>query len=123
MSRQVYIQNQNHPLERPLTAIYCESFFSRLRGFTFRHHLALEEGLILVQERASRLDASIHMLAVFTDLAVFWLDETGSVVDTVRAKAWRLAYIPKRPAKFVLEIHPDRADEFQIGDKVTFTDV
>jgi len=62
------------------------------------------------------------MLTVFTDLAVIWLDGEGTVVDKIRAKAWCPIYIPKFPAKYVLEIHPDRLEDFHIGDKVTFTD-
>ena len=120
MPRQIQIQNQNRALEQLLSVGYCESFLCRLRGLTFRHRLAPDEGLLLVQRRESRLDAAIHMLAVFTDLAVIWINADYTVVDAVHAKAWHLAYLPKRPAKYVLEIHPKRITDFKIGDKVTF---
>ncbi|PJH74978.1 MAG: hypothetical protein CO064_09090 [Anaerolineae bacterium CG_4_9_14_0_8_um_filter_58_9] len=120
MPRQIQIQNQNRALEQLLSVGYCESFFCRLRGLTFRHRLAPDEGLLLVQRRESRLDAAIHMLAVFTDLAVIWINADYTVVDTLHAKAWHLAYFPKRPAKYILEIHPKRITDFKIGDKVTF---
>ena len=120
MPHQVQIQNQSRALEQPLSVAYCESFFCRLRGLTFRNRIAMDEGLLLVQRRETHLDAAIHMLAVFTDLAVFWISADGTVVDAVHAKAWHLAYIPKRPAKYILEIHPNRITDFVIGDKVTF---
>ena len=120
MPRQVQIHNQTHALRQPLSVGYCGSFFCRWRGLTFRHCIAPDEGLLLVQGRESRVDAAIHMLAVFTDLAVIWINADGTVVDAVHAKAWRLAYIPKRPAKYILEIHPSRITDFVIGDKVTF---
>jgi hypothetical protein len=44
------------------------------------------------------------------------------VVDTVLARVWKLAYIPKAPACYVLEIVPERLGEFQIGDRVQFSD-
>ena len=75
MTRQVTITNLSTPLPRAIRAPYCSSFFCRLRGLMFRSHLASDEGLLLVQERSSRVDASIHMLFVFTDLAVIWLDQ------------------------------------------------
>ena len=120
MPRQIQIQNQSHVLEQPLSVGYCETFFCRLRGLTFRRRLAPNEGLILVQRRESRLDAAIHMLAVFMDLAVVWISADRTVVDAVHAKAWHLAYFPTRPAKYILEIHPNRITDFEIGDKVTF---
>jgi uncharacterized membrane protein (UPF0127 family) len=120
MPRQIQIQNQSRALKQPLSVGYCESFFCRLRGLTFRRRLEPYEGLILVQGRESRLDAAIHMLTVFMDLAVVWINADRTVVDAVHAKAWHLAYIPKRPAKYVLEIHPNRITDFEIGDKVTF---
>jgi len=120
MPRQVQIQNRSHALEQPLWAGYCESFFCRLRGLTFHGRLAPNEGLLLVQRRESRLDGAIHMLAVFNDLAIIWINADYTVVDTLHAKAWHLAYFPKRPAKYILEIHPERIKDFKIGDKVTF---
>jgi uncharacterized membrane protein (UPF0127 family) len=118
--RQVQIQNRSRPLRQPLSAVVCDSFLCRLRGLTFHSRLAPERGLLLVQGRASRAEAAIHMLAVFTDLAVIWLDAELTVVDAMRAKAWGLAYVPKSPAKYTLEIHPTRLADFEIGDKVVF---
>jgi uncharacterized membrane protein (UPF0127 family) len=97
---------------------YCDSFLCQLRGLTFRHQIARDEGLLLVQRHDSRLEASIHMLFCFTDLAVIWLDSSFIVVDKVLAKVWRPAYFPARPAKYILEIHPERLGDFEISDQV-----
>jgi uncharacterized membrane protein (UPF0127 family) len=122
MARYITIQNKAKALPKPARIKFCRSFFCRLRGFTFRKELAQDEGLLLVQAKDSRMDSSIHMLAVWTDLAVFWINADLMVVDKVLAKSWRLAYFPAKPAKYVLEIHPDRMDDYQIGDKVEFID-
>ena len=86
----------------------------------FRSSLPQNEGLLLVERRDSRLDTSIHMLFVFMDLAVVWINSEYTVVDTVVAHAWRPFYAPGRPARYILEIHPDRWKEFSIGDQVEF---
>ena len=86
----------------------------------FRSRLAHEQGLLLVEARDSRLDTSIHMLFVFMDLAVIWINSEYRVVDSVLARSWRPVYAPRQPAKYILEIHPDRLDEFKIGDRVEF---
>jgi uncharacterized membrane protein (UPF0127 family) len=86
----------------------------------FRSSLPLEMGLLLVESRDSRLDTSIHMLFVFMDLAVVWINSEKVVVDTVLARSWRPAYAPSHPAKYILEIHPSRLGEFSIGDHIEF---
>lgn len=101
---------------------WCASFFARLRGFTFRKTLALDEGLILVESRESRVDTSIHMLFVWTDLAVFWLDSHLRVVDKTLAKAWRPFYAPAHPARYTLEMHPSRFSDLEVGDQIVLQD-
>lgn len=121
MSRYISIENKNRGMDGPLRIKYCDTFLTQLRGFTFRSRLARDEGLVLVGTRDSRLDSSIHMLFVSFDLGVIWINSQMQVVDRVVAKSWRPAYFSKQPARYVLEVHPDRWDEFQIGDTVQFT--
>ena len=101
---------------------YCDTFFTQLRGLTFRARLPQDEGLLLVGKRDSRLDSSIHMLFVSFDLSVIWINSAMQVVDKVLAKSWRPAYFPKQPARYVLEIHPERWGDFEVGDGVEFKD-
>ncbi len=86
----------------------------------FHRKLTPSEGLLLVQPRESRLDASIHMLFVWFDLGIVWINDQMTIVDTCIAKAWRPAYFPKAPARYVLEICPERLKDFQVGQKVIF---
>ena len=120
MTKHISIENKNRGIAGPLQIKYCDSFLTQLRGFTLRPSLAREDGLVLVGRRDSRLDSSIHMLFVSFDLAVIWINANMHVVDKVLAKSWRPAYFSKQPAKYVLEVHPDRWEEFQIGDTVQF---
>jgi len=122
MARTISIDNENRRIEGPLRIKYCDTFLTQLRGFTLRPRLAQDEGLVLVGKRDSRLDSSIHMFFVSFDLAVVWISSNMQVVDKVLAKSWKPAYFSKQPARYVLEVHPDRWDEFQIGDKVRFRD-
>jgi uncharacterized membrane protein (UPF0127 family) len=62
------------------------------------------------------------MLFVSFDLCVIWVNSRLQVVDKVLAKSWRPAYFSKQPARYVLEIHPDRWGDFEIGDGVEFKD-
>jgi uncharacterized membrane protein (UPF0127 family) len=120
MKSQVQIINHSHALASSLQARYCQSFTCRLRGLTFRCRLAPEKGLLLVQARESRSDAGIHMFFVFMDLGVIWINAQGLVVDLKLAKAWRSIIVPQAPAQYVLEVAPQRLNEFEVGDRLTF---
>ena len=124
MSRFICVRNPNQPDLSPARVKYCDSFLCRLRGLMFNKRLEPDDGLLLVQgKRDSRLDTSIHMLFVPFDLTVVWINTELTVVDKVIAKAWRPVYVSAKPACYILEIHPTRWDDYQIGDKVEFQDV
>jgi len=101
-------------------ARWCDSFASKLRGFTFRRHLAPTDGLVLVNGKDDRLNSAIHMFFVFFDLAVIWVNSENVVVDTVLAKPWRPHYAPQSPARYVIEGHPDILKWVKVGDPITF---
>jgi len=123
MSRFIFVRNLNLPDMSPARVKYCDSFLCRLRGLTFREHLELNDGLLLVQGgRDSRIDSSIHMLFVPFDLNVVWINSKLTVADKIIAKPWRPAYFSSQPACYILEIHPDRWEDYQIGDRVEFQD-
>ena len=122
MPKFITVQNRNRTITEPLHIKYCDTFLTQLRGFTFRSLLEPEEGLLLVGKRDSRLDSSIHMFFVSFDLSVIWINSAMQVVDKVLAKSWRPAYFSKQPARYVLEVHPRRWDDFEIGDGVEFRD-
>jgi uncharacterized membrane protein (UPF0127 family) len=122
MAKTVSIENKSRGIDGDLRIKYCDSFLTQLRGLTSRPSLAQDEGLILVGKQDSRLDSSIHMLFVPFDLSVVWINSDMQVVDKVLARSWRPAYFSKQPAKYVLEVHPERWEEFQVGDVVEFRD-
>ena len=123
MSSDIFIQNQNKQIDTPARVQFCDSFLCRLRGLMFRSVLARDEGLLLVIAKDSRIDSSIHMLFMSFDIAVFWINSEMIVVDKVIAKSWRPAYFPARAARYTLEVHPTRYNDYEVGDKVEFENV
>jgi uncharacterized membrane protein (UPF0127 family) len=122
--RQVLVHNLSRSSpDQPVKALFCSSFLCRLRGLTFRRNLAEGEGLLLVQGNDSRVDSAIHMLFVWMDLAVVWINSAGEVVDVRLARHWSLVYVPQCPARYVLETAPARLDEFRVGDRIQFEDI
>jgi uncharacterized membrane protein (UPF0127 family) len=118
--QQVHIYNLSRPQDSAIVAQYCVSYACRLRGLMFRRSLPLQEGLLLVQNRESRLDAAIHMLFMWVDLAIIWINAASEVVDVRLARRWRPMYFPTRPAMYVLELAEEHLRDFEIGDRVRF---
>lgn len=122
MSAFVKIQNLDREIVDLPLITKCNTFGSRLRGLMFRRTLGTDEGLLLVGARDQRLDSAIHMLFVPFDLAVIWINSNLQVADKVLARAWRAAYIPTRPAKYVLELHPIHFSAYDVGHTVAIID-
>ncbi len=116
----IVVHNASHPVKTPARIQRCESFLCRFRGLMFRSSLPVDEGLLLAIGRDSRVDSSIHMLFVPFDLAVFWINSQMDVVDKIIARSWRPAYFPAQAARYTLEMHPHRFDDFGVGDRVEF---
>jgi len=123
MPKFISIENKSRRIDGTLQIKFCDTFLSQLRGLTFRSRLLREDGLLLVGKRDSRLDSSIHMLFVSFNLAIVWINSEMKVVDKVLARSWRPAYFSKQPARYVLEVHPERLGDFEIGDTVQFKNV
>ncbi len=120
MPSYIIVQNKDRRIVSPARIQMCSSFVCRLRGLMFRSRLDLNDGLLLQMPNESRIDSSIHMFFVPFALAVFWVNTGMEVVDKVIAKPWRPAYLLARPARFVLEIHPQRFSDYEVDQRVEF---
>lgn len=86
----------------------------------FQPSLDVNAGLLMIQKMESKANSAIHMFFVKMDLGVIWLDSSRIIVDIQLAKSWQPMYTPRLPAKYILEIHPQRLPEFRIGDQLSF---
>lgn len=77
--------------------------------------------MLLVEPRASRVGAAIHMAGMFFPLGIVWLDPEGGVVHTCLARPWRV-YWPPASARFTLEASPAILERVQAGDRLEFQD-
>lgn len=105
------------------SAQWCASFWCHLKGLQFRRNLPQDEGLLFVTPTASIVATTIHMLNMFMDIGVIWLDSEGVVVHTVHAKAWRLAYAPSKPAQYYIEANTSILSKVNVGDKLRWDEL
>jgi uncharacterized protein len=99
---------------------FCESFWCKLRGFSWRPSLAADRGLVLADKNDSRVNSSIHMLGMMFALTIVWLDSNFKIVDVGQAKPWISFATPRKPARYVIECAASRHEDFQIGDQLAF---
>jgi uncharacterized membrane protein (UPF0127 family) len=101
------------------SAKFADSFFSRLMGLMFKKKIY--QGLILkIPNGRGRRGSSIHMFFMRIPLDVIFLDENRKVVDVVSLKPWQ-TYVPKHPARYVIEFEEGKHPMPSIGDKLDFT--
>lgn len=114
----VKIQNLSTPLPHPITAPYCDTFWSRFRGLMLRPAMPTGSGLVIANASDSRMDSAIHMFFMNFDIAAVWVNSKNSVVDVQLARRWHPFYIPQAAGRYVLELNPDQQAHFKIGDLV-----
>jgi uncharacterized membrane protein (UPF0127 family) len=78
----------------------ADTFFRRFRGLMLVRNV--NYALVFILPTETRVNASIHMFFMLSDIDVVWLDSSRRVVDFTMAKKWRL-YSPKKPAKYIIE--------------------
>ena len=89
----------------------------------FRPGIGEFEGLLLVENRESRINSAIHMFFMRFDIAVIWINSQLQVVDVQMARKWHPFYLPVAASRFTFETHPDRFDDFRIGDILSLNDI
>ena len=104
------------------SARWCSSRLCRLRGLQFRRRLNQGEALILVKDKDSIANSSIHMFFVFFPIAAIWVDRKGKVTSAQLAKPWRPYYASPEPASYVIETSPEVLEQVSVGDVLDFQD-
>lgn len=84
----------------------------------FSKKVDLDHGIILADNRESRLNSAIHMLFMNFDLTILWLNRDMVIVDKILAKRWNPLYLSKKPAQYVVELHSSLFSEYSIGEKL-----
>jgi uncharacterized protein len=114
------VENLSSPVTPRIRAGRCDTFFSRFRGLMFRQEISPDEGIIIDEKTDSILNTSVHMFFMRFPIAVIWVDNNMQVVDRKLAQPWKPYYAPCKPARYVIETHPERLEEFKQGDLIAF---
>lgn len=96
---------------------FADTFFKRFIGLMFKRNI--DCALVFVLPIESRINAALHSMFMFEPIDVLFLDSKKEVVDTTTLFPWRF-YMPKRKAKYVVEMPQGIIEKFniRIGQKV-----
>ncbi len=100
---------------------YYSDIFSRSKGLRFARPLRKGQAIILAAEEESLMETTIDMFFVFFPIDVLWLDKDKIVVDIKRnVKPFTPLVIPRKPAKYVIELKKGVTKNIKLGDKIEF---
>lgn len=99
---------------RKLNLKVCKGFVSKSIGLMFSRKLKDSEALLF--EFESEAKWAIHMFFVFFPIDVVWLDKNMSVVDVKKGRPFDFLLIPKKKAKYVLELNANSG--IKVNDKL-----
>lgn len=118
----VQISNLNKSIA-PVVVRKCDHFLQKFKGLMFIASISENGGILIDEQSESIVNTSIHMLFMNFDITAVWINADREIVDVKLAKKWALAYFPAKSARYVLEISSSRINDFNIGDKLSFTNV
>jgi len=92
------------------------------RGFrkVFGLMFSKQKNILLEAGYEGILSSSIHMLFVFFPIDVVWLDKNKKIVDIKTAYPFQIISMPKKPAKYILELKKGKGKLFRTGNKLKF---
>jgi len=99
---------------------YVTSIFEISYGLMFASKNKIEKGMCLVMPITKNLkfQSAVTMLFCFHPMNILFLDKNFKVVDNVILKPFRISYIPKKSAKYVIESTKNKFHKIKIGDIV-----
>ena len=102
----------------------AKTSFALMKGLMFTSPLEQGEGLLLVREKESIAQTTIHMLFVFYPIDVLWLDAKKKVVDKrENVKPFTLFILPRKAAQYILEFPQGAGKNIKIGDGLEFKEI
>ena len=96
----------------------ANTFFSRLMGLMFKKNAEVPL-LFEIPERINKKErSSIHSFFMRFEIVLVFIDKCNVVYEIVELKPWN-CYIPKKPAKYIMEFDKREFDDcLKIGDEV-----
>jgi|AGTN01.3.fsa_nt_gi Uncharacterized conserved protein len=95
----------------------ADTVLKKITGVMFRRRLPPGFAMVFDMGREMRTNIAIHMVFVFVPIDVVYLDKSRTVVDIRhRLQPWIGIAIPKRRARYAIEIPAGAAEEHRLKE-------
>jgi len=99
--------------------VYATSIGRIARGLMLTGKIGVDRGICMkIPISDSKYNASVTMAFCFLPMDILFVDSEMTVVDKVCLKPWKMSYIPKKPARYVIESSKNKFSKIKIGDKI-----
>jgi uncharacterized protein len=99
----------------------ADTFLKKVTGVMFRRHLPPGFAMVFDMGLEMRANIAIHMVFVLVSIDVIYLDGRRTIVDIRhRLRPWIGLAIPKKPARYAIEMPSGTAAEhrLKVGDSL-----
>jgi len=97
---------------------FADTSLKRLRGLMFEQEKNFDYALVFELPSETRFGASVHMMFVFFPIDIVFLDSQKRVVDKATLNPWEMNYIPKKAAKYFVELPKGKAKNIRLGNRL-----
>jgi uncharacterized membrane protein (UPF0127 family) len=122
MKKILSLNNATTPHSTDIHLTLCNTFFLKFKGLMFQKEIIPSEGLVFDEFKDTKINTAIHMLFMRFPIGVLWVNSDHVIVSKVLAKPWKLMYSPEKPARYVIEVHPEVLNYYQVGDTIIFNE-
>jgi uncharacterized protein len=107
-------------LKKSVKIRHANSFFAKLKGLMFERKKNFNYCLIFDMKKQAKFRNSIHMFFVFFPILVLFCDNEKKVVDKKILKPFCPLYIPKKPARYILEMPTKFENKIKLDEKINW---
>ncbi|MBU0636014.1 DUF192 domain-containing protein [Candidatus Micrarchaeota archaeon] len=116
--------NKSNPQTIMQKVRFANTLWQRFKGLMFLPKKRFDFALIFDFGSETQERASIHMLFVFFFISVVYLDAQKKVVDIKQnLRPGTLFYMPKKKARYLIELPPEKAKEIKLNDTLDWKTV
>jgi hypothetical protein len=98
----------------------ADTAFKKARGLMLRRKL--DKALVFLLDRETKIGAAIHSYFVLFSFDIIWMDAGKRIVDMRTVKPFRLIEVPKKAAKYFIELPKGSIKKagVELGQKIDF---
>ncbi|MCC7553002.1 MAG: DUF192 domain-containing protein [Methanobacteriaceae archaeon] len=113
MNKKIILYNKTKNLNLEIKC--ADTFFKKFKGLMFKKNMKI--ALLIKLNSKNKYTSSIHSCFMRKTIELYFIDENNKIFEIAILKPWRF-YIPKKEAKYVLEIKKNFISDLELNDEI-----